>query len=104
MKIFKTIVNLIIGLSGLGVIIHLVRKNEELNIQRESAESTAEFWKLAFKNESRIRFGHAFDIFEWKRLYREYGWGGEVAWWDRSITDRLMKEDDEKAEDLTKEK
>ena len=104
MKIFKAIVNLIIGLSGLGVIIHLVHKNEELDQKRASAEASTEFWKAAFKSESGLRIEHMFDIMEWKRLYKKYGWGGNVYWFDKATTERLMsdKKDDE-AEDLTEE-
>ena len=103
MKIFKTIINLIIGLSGLGIIIHLVQKNEELDMKRMSAEASTEFWKSAFKHESRLRIEHMFDTVDWKRLYKKYGWGGDVHWWDKAVTERRRTGKADEVEDLTEE-
>lgn len=105
MKIFKIIVNLAIGLSGLGVILHLVHKNEELDWKRTSAEANVEFWKAAFKSESGLRIEHMFDVLDWRRLYKKYGWGGNPTWYDKTTTERLMRDKkDDETEDLTKEK
>ena len=106
MKIFKAIVNLVIGLSGLGVIMHLMKQNDELTLQLQSKEGNLEFWKAAFKSESGLRIAHMFDIMEWKRLYKKYGFNG-MNWYDEASVERLMKESgdkDEEAEDPTKEK
>lgn len=102
-NIIKIIVNLAIGLSGLGVILHLMRETDELTIKNQSLEANVDFWKKAYKTESKSRISHVFDICDWKRLYRKYGFS-DLSTWDKWTVDRLMKEDDEKAEDLTKEK
>lgn len=102
-NIIKMIVNLAIGLSGLGVIMHLMRQTDELTIKNQSLEMGVDFWKKAYKTESKGRISHWFDICDWKRLYRKYGFA-DMSIWDKWTVDRLLKDDDEKedeAEDLT---
>ena len=102
MKIFNSLVNLIVGLLGLGVILHLVHKNEELDRKRASAEASEKFWEDAYKSESKLRIGYMFDVMDWRRLYKKYGWGGNPVIWDKYNTERLMSGEDDEAEDLTK--
>ncbi len=91
MKIFKTIVNLAIGLGGLGVILHLHYKKEDLEAEVKAKERESKFWKNAFKSESKRRIEYLFDLSDWRRLYKKYGWEGNLDIWDRSTIEHLTE-------------